>query len=296
MAAFLVFTQATTTRDTLRRAVHRMAGTLVGVWAGLIIANAVSGHRDIELVLIFACIFLAYLLIRVSYGAAVMFFTVLLAVLYRLLGRLTPDLLYLRLVQTLVGAALGTVVAAVILPVRTGTRLNALLAQLLNQIGAFLEKGFAQGSAPDSAELLSQARELERKVAELRAQAQQFGLSFVVSNRDGGDDLAHTASALVYYARQLLGLRRDLGPNLFGQEPIRTAASQLAARAKALAQAAGGRGAPQFASASALLDGFDLTLSKSESARPVVHALRRMDQLLLDLALRASPRELRPAG
>ncbi|EAU63872.1 FUSC family protein, partial [Stigmatella aurantiaca] len=115
VASFVVFNRASTRGDILLRAWHRALGTVVGVMAGLLLATVVSGHRDIEIALLFACAFLGFYLLRVSYAWMVFWFTTLLVVLYSLTGRYSPDLLYLRLWETLAGASIGALVAVVLL-------------------------------------------------------------------------------------------------------------------------------------------------------------------------------------
>ena len=107
IAAFVVFARTSSSGDTLVKAIQRVLGTLIGIAVGLGMAQAVRGHRPVETVLVFVCIFFAYLLIRISYFWMVIWFTLLLSALYSLLGQLTPGLLELRLWLTLLGAAAG---------------------------------------------------------------------------------------------------------------------------------------------------------------------------------------------
>lgn len=122
ITAFVVFTGTNSRGEMLLKSWQRVAGTLVGVAAGVLIGTAVHGEHRVELGLMFACIFLAFYLVRVSYGLMIFWMTILVALLYGLFGFFSPHLLVLRLEETVVGAAAGILVSVLLLP--TSTRLR----------------------------------------------------------------------------------------------------------------------------------------------------------------------------
>jgi uncharacterized membrane protein YccC len=81
--------------------------------------------------------------LRVSYAVAVVWITLLLALLYTWLGR-PPGLLWTRLAETLVGAAVGGVVATLVRPAGTRARVREAEKRMLGEVAACLS-GLAAG-------------------------------------------------------------------------------------------------------------------------------------------------------
>ncbi|PII38707.1 hypothetical protein T190_17520 [Sinorhizobium meliloti CCBAU 01290] len=127
LAAFLVFTNTRSRGDTAVKALQRSAGTLAGIVVGLAAASAIGGTVYIVLPLGAACIFLAFYFLPVSYATMTFFVSVVLSLAYSLLGVLTPQLLELRLEETLVGSVAGAAVAFVVFPTKTRTTLDAAI-------------------------------------------------------------------------------------------------------------------------------------------------------------------------
>ena len=119
LSAFVVFTGTTTRGEILTRAGHRIVGTVVGVIAGVLLAALVGHNPPVQLALIVVCVFFAFYLVAVANGLLVFFITVLLAMLYGLLGTFSVAVLELRIVETCVGASVGIAAAYFILPTRT---------------------------------------------------------------------------------------------------------------------------------------------------------------------------------
>ncbi|GAA1898642.1 FUSC family protein [Williamsia serinedens] len=119
LSAFVVFTGTTTRGEILTRAGHRIVGTVVGVIAGVLLAALVGHDPPVQLALIVVCVFFAFYLVAVANGLLVFFITVLLAMLYGLLGTFSIAVLELRIVETCVGASVGITAAYFILPTRT---------------------------------------------------------------------------------------------------------------------------------------------------------------------------------
>ncbi|MGZ8178946.1 FUSC family protein [Williamsia sp. SKLECPSW1] len=119
LSAFVVFTGTTTRGEILTRAGHRIVGTVVGVLAGVLLAAVVGHNPPVQLAMIAVCVFFAFYLVAVANGLLVFFITVLLAMLYGLLGTFSIAVLELRIVETCVGASVGIAAAYFILPTRT---------------------------------------------------------------------------------------------------------------------------------------------------------------------------------
>jgi hypothetical protein len=119
LSAFVVFNGTTTRGEILTRAGHRIVGTVVGVIGGVVLAALVGHNPPVQLALIVVCVFFAFYLVAVANAALVFFITVLLAMLYGLLGTFSIAVLELRIVETCVGASVGIAAAYFILPTRT---------------------------------------------------------------------------------------------------------------------------------------------------------------------------------
>ena len=134
IATFVAFTGTGTRTDTARKAINRVLGTLVGLFAGVLLANLTSGHTLWALVVIVASIFCGFYLVRVSYAYMIFFITIMVSQLYSILGEFSDELLALRLGETAIGAAIGIVVALVVTPVSTRDTIAYSERELLSGI------------------------------------------------------------------------------------------------------------------------------------------------------------------
>lgn len=203
IASFVVFNRASTSGETISRAWHRILGTVVGVAAGLFLADRVNGHVNLELALLFTGIFAAYYSMRAVYAGFVAVYVMLLAILYSLLGRYTPELMYLRLEETLLGAALGVAVAFFVFPSRSREKIRGAMAEVLVCMADLLERAEHQPAA------ISEVRDLDDKMQQLN----QATAPVIGSSAPFGSGLAarqiQDISTAVYCTRQLThtGLR-----------------------------------------------------------------------------------------
>lgn len=169
IAAFVVFANAPTRAATLRRATSRVFGTAVGVVGGLAVGALVAGDSRLEIALIFGCVFAAFWLFPVSYSVTIFFFTVMLALLYSLLGMLSTDLLALRLEETLVGALIGGVVATLLVPRSGGRAIDEGAEQLLGSVRDLLETVEHSDDTPRGrADIRAAARDVDQAFQDLR--------------------------------------------------------------------------------------------------------------------------------
>ena len=127
IAAFIAFTGASNTGETVQRSVARVAGTLAGLVGAIALAHLTTGHPVATLAGLFVSIFLAFYLQQLSYAAMIFFITLMLGQMYTLLNTFTDAVLVLRLEETAAGAAIGVAVSIFVLP--TGTRATARAAR-----------------------------------------------------------------------------------------------------------------------------------------------------------------------
>jgi len=134
IAAFIVGVGAASRSEVMVKALQRVGGTLFGVLAGIGLATLVAGHAWLAVGLIFTCMFLAFYAFQAAYGTMIFFITLMLALLYGLLGMFQPHLLVLRLEETAVGAAIGIAANFLVLPIRQGEAFREKLADFLDAL------------------------------------------------------------------------------------------------------------------------------------------------------------------
>ncbi|GAA2053135.1 FUSC family protein [Williamsia deligens] len=180
LSAFVVFTGTTTRGEILTRAGHRIVGTVIGVLAGVLLA-AVVGHRPpLQLALIVVCVFFAFYLVAVANGFLVFFITVLLAMLYGLLGTFSVAVLELRIVETCVGASVGIAAAYFILPTRTRETVRQKVDDYLEALDDLIVQSVDSVVEPGrGVDLVPAARRLDVALQDLQTAARplQVGTS-----------------------------------------------------------------------------------------------------------------------
>jgi Fusaric acid resistance protein-like len=168
LTAFLVFTGVSTRGEILTRAGHRIAGTIAGVVAGVLLAALVGHNPPVQIALLVICVFCAFYLVTVAYALLAFFMTVLLAMLYGLLGAFNVEVLELRIAETAVGGLVGIAAAYFILS--TGTRATLIdkvadyLDQMIDLIGASIDSVLTPGGETD---LVAQTRRLDNALKDV---------------------------------------------------------------------------------------------------------------------------------
>ena len=81
----------------------------------MLVATSLSGHEILTMAAIVAAVFLAFQANVAVYGTMVFWITVILGLMFGMLGFFAPELLVLRLKETAVGAACGGAVASLVL-------------------------------------------------------------------------------------------------------------------------------------------------------------------------------------
>jgi uncharacterized membrane protein YccC len=158
IATFIAFTGTATRSETSIKAANRVLGTLVGLGAGIGLAELTAGHTMWVLVVIVASMSCGFYLVRITYAGMIFFVTIMVAQLYSVLHEFTPGLLVLRLEETALGAAIGIAVGLFVLP--TSTRDTArdarraffeAMAAVLRATAARLDRdSSADAGSPDS--------------------------------------------------------------------------------------------------------------------------------------------------
>ena len=305
IAAFVMFAGTATRSETFIKGANRVAGTLVGLFASIGLAELTAGHTSWVLVVIVGCVFCGLYLIRVSYAYMIFFITIMLGQLYSVLHLFSPGLLVLRLEETAIGAAIGFGVALVVTPLSTRetvrvARNNLLdaLTDLLNAATDILGSGHPV-AAPD---LDALSRTLDDRLRQLALVAKPLTRPLLVGNSPRRT--RHRLilyGALVTYARELaVGLRSPVSvPAAAGAGAI-AACHALATAVTRLAEASPGDRQPAagepLARTDAALFGYAPVTPGIRSTDPVLRPLIHLEYLLHELtAGPAQPGERPPA-
>lgn len=248
LTAFLVFTNTQSRGDTAIRAFQRAGGTLVGIVVGIGLATIMQGHVAWSLVLITILIFIAFYVLQLSYAAMTFFITLAVSLLYGLIGMFTPQLLVLRLEETLIGAVAGIFIAFFVFPQRTiSTVADAVDAffRALDDLLAAVQPSEA-GARPD---LLALSRTLDRRYQDLATAARPLGSNWQLVLKPG-----HVRQTLIrfmgcaYWARSFARAltSRDLGADDRAAlaERVTGLRRQIAEARAAKASFFGGRASP----------------------------------------------------
>ncbi|MDI5967787.1 carboxypeptidase regulatory-like domain-containing protein [Streptomyces sp. SL13] len=119
LATFIAFTGTATRSETTIKALNRVAGTLVGLGAGIGLAHLTAGHTLWTLAVIVVAMACGNYVVTVSYAGMVFCVTIMVSQLYGVLHELSAQLLLLRLEETALGAGIGIAVALVVVPTST---------------------------------------------------------------------------------------------------------------------------------------------------------------------------------
>jgi uncharacterized membrane protein YccC len=175
LACFLAFTGTATAAETVRKALQRTAGTVVGVVVALVLVPWLGHSTTTSLVVILVTIFVGFYLFRVSYTCLALAITILIAELYELLGTYSDGLLALRVGETALGAIIGGVVAVSFLPTSAASAEQAARARLAEElrastldVAAVLHGGpGSPGADGEPVDLHARARSLDAAVHQL---------------------------------------------------------------------------------------------------------------------------------
>jgi uncharacterized membrane protein YccC len=176
------------------------------------LAALTTGHGVISLVVLFACVFLALYLVRVSPGLLAFWITAVLALVYGLIGAFSVATLVLRVEETLLGVAASVLAAFLVLPKGTREAFGEAVEDFVDVADDVLEGAMDTILGAASAPPLERARDMDTKLAAVRARARPLLVS--TPRRRGRSSHRRALRVLVvvdHYARSLARLAADLG-------------------------------------------------------------------------------------
>lgn len=135
-ATWWIFVNTTSRGETLVRGFRRVLGTVVGIAVGLLIAVPLNGAPIPTAIGLTAAVFGIFYTAAVSYTWMMLWVTLLVELLYGVLGVLTPDLLALRLAETGLGALAAALAVVFVLPNTTNMVTDAWIHRTLQAVHA----------------------------------------------------------------------------------------------------------------------------------------------------------------
>ena len=114
-AAYVMFQGTRSRGESIAKGVQFMIGTVAGVVIGALAATLLSGHTVLTMVAIVIAVFLAFQANLAAYGVMIFWITILLGLVFGMLGYFAPEFLLLRLQETGAGAVCGLIVASFVL-------------------------------------------------------------------------------------------------------------------------------------------------------------------------------------
>ncbi|WP_163510899.1 FUSC family protein [Fodinicola acaciae] len=172
ITAFMTFVGTSSAGQTLVKGFRRVVGTLIGVVAGTVVASLLAGHLGLVVAVTFLCVFAGFYALSLSYGLMTFFITVMLGMLYSLLGTFTPELLLLRLEETAIGALAGMAAAVLVVPTTATSAAREATAKVLDRIHQFVGDAVAVLADGDSINLIDAARDIDADLADLHGVAE----------------------------------------------------------------------------------------------------------------------------
>jgi uncharacterized membrane protein YccC len=182
-AAFVMFQGTRSRGEALGKGVRFMAGTLGGVLFGMLLATALHGNELLSLAAIVVAVFLAFQANVAAYGRMVFWITVILGLLFGMLGFFPPDLLLLRLKESTVGAACGALVAFAVVAVRGRAAIGAAIDAFLRSLGRSVDAAArVLLDGVSAADLAACILASEQRFRDLAAIAQSERLGFAAAS------------------------------------------------------------------------------------------------------------------
>lgn len=211
LTAFLIFINTQSRGDLAVRGLNRAVGTAAGIVLGIALATLVNGRVGVSLTLICAFVFCGFYLLQISYGALTFFMTLALSLVYGLLGSFSPDLLILRLAETLVGSCAGIFVAFFVFPRSTDATIDkaidGFLAELDRLVVAYAERRSGSGSTWRSVAI---TRVLDRRLGDALTAMKPLESTLLPGQRRSTTRLARLRlTVLSYWAHRLAASPAD---------------------------------------------------------------------------------------
>ena len=203
-AAYVLFQGTRSRGESIAKGVQLMIGTAAGVVIGMLMATLLSGHDILTMTVIIVAVFLAFQANIAAYGAMVFWITIILGLLFGLLGYFAPEFLLLRLKETAAGAVCGVLVASIVLVRREYAATHDAMVAFLNALRASVDSAASvlldRQPEPDLSGLILTA---ERRFRDFDAIAQSEQSSHPISRNEALRRRLLLLEACEQWAREL---------------------------------------------------------------------------------------------
>lgn len=258
IGAFITFMGANNTGEQIRKALFRVAGTVIGIAAGSGIVDLVGHHTNWSLAVILVALFIGFYLQRINYAFMVIAITVMVSQLYVQLGEFTNELLVLRLEETALGAAVGIATVMLVLPLRTRRVLRVALRTHLEAVSSLVEHATDQllDADPDhERSLRDDARDIDVSYQALIFTAQPLRRNLFGDLDETTGQAMRLAGAARNYSRNLVADIKRADPlDADTRQDLNRAAATLRSSLDAVIAALNNRRDGTYTRSSALFD------------------------------------------
>ncbi|PFG03993.1 FUSC family protein [Bacillus sp. es.034] len=219
LTTFIVQIGTETVGRTYMKAFQRSIGTVIGAIIGFGAANLVSGNSQLEVVLLFAVLFLAFYLFPVSYTLMSLFITMLIAFMYDLLlGGISIQLMGARVIDTIAGAVIALIVSAFVFPKRTKDKVADSFDDFFGDLQGYVSSYIKTFTVPKDKALTDQAFDLDQKLQAIKDEAQSLLQRPGSLTRSGVGRWITVVTAINYYAKHLLASSHRKVPATVSEE------------------------------------------------------------------------------
>ncbi|UTE77908.1 FUSC family protein [Rossellomorea sp. KS-H15a] len=219
LTTFIVQIGTETVGRTYMKAFQRSIGTVIGAIIGFGAATLVSGNSQLEVVLLFAVLFLAFYLFPVSYTLMSLFITMLIAFMYDLLlGGISIQLMGARVIDTIAGAIIALIVSAFVFPKRTKDKVADSFDDFFGDLEGYVSSYINTFTVPEDKALTDQAFDLDQKLQAIKDEAQSLLQRPGSLTRSGVGRWITVVTAINYYAKHLLASSHRKVPATVSEE------------------------------------------------------------------------------
>jgi hypothetical protein len=283
LAAFITFMGAHNAGEQVRKALFRVAGTVIGIGIGSLLVSAVGHHVLWSIAIILVALFLGLYLLRISYAFMAVAITITVSQLYQQLGEFTNSLLLVRLEETALGAAVSIVVVILVLPLHTRQVLRVALREHVEAVGRLVDHAGArlQGRADGiDSTLRADARAVDAAYQAVVATAEPVRRT-VWGSADVGtvNALRLTAASRNYSRNLVVDTERPRTPVVSAQLDVARASATLHQSIEVVAKALTGPRDGTYTRSSSLFDRAERRLDVSP------HELSPTELVLRDFKL-----------
>ncbi len=296
LTAFLVFTGVSTRGEILTRVGHRLVGTIAGVVAGVALATLIGHNPPVQIVLLVGCVFCAFYLVTVAYAWLTFFVTVMLAMLYGLLGDFSIQVLELRIVETAAGGLVG--ISSAFLVLSTGTRATfiAKVNDYLDRMTELIDVGVDSVLSPgQQTELVAMTRQLDNALQDVITAGKPLRMGIAVRSRRGAQRVLRglqvgnrAAHALARAGMNAARAEPETAPPDDTAAALREAAAHVGRTVDNVKQVVAGVGqdVPEKPTDTMILDVMGTSAVPPGPVRGALRALNTLDRVLAEVTAR----------